>query len=485
SAPPPSLYVPPPPPDDEASLFRHAEPGINFDNHFNIPVEVSGHDPPNPIADFHELSLGTLFERNVTKAGYTKPTPVQRHGIPIVMAGRDLMACAQTGSGKTAAFLLPVLTQLVDRGVAPNLDPRVQRPAALCVAPTRELITQIYLQALKFSHGTVVRCAVVYGGTSVVHQLQQLERGCHLLCGTPGRLLDVINRGRVCLSKVEFVVLDEADRMLELGFEQDVRSILQSAPSREQRQTLMFSATFPTEIQKLAGDFLRVDYLFVVVGRVGAACCDVQQAVERVGNFEKRDRLLQLLGDFGSERTLVFVETKRSADFLACLLCQSGFPTTSIHGDRQQREREEALGDFKTGRVSILVATSVAARGLDIDDVRHVVNYDLPSCVDDYVHRIGRTGRIGHRGAAVALYDPSRDRDLARPLVRVLSDAGQDVPPWLEEEARGAVGTSFGGVGGTFSSRDVRRQARDTHSDTHTVTHTHASGGGDEEEPWD
>lgn len=245
-----------------------------------------------------------------------------------------------------------------------------------------------------------------------------------------------------------------------MGFEPAMRKLVGSPgmPAKEDRQTLMFSATYPEDIQKLAADFLKKDYLFLAVGVVGGACSDVEQVVVQVTKFSKRDQLLEVLKTTGSERTMVFVETKRQADFIATFLCQEKVNTTSIHGDREQREREQALGDFRSGRCPVLVATSVAARGLDIKDVQHIVNFDLPNNIDEYVHRIGRTGRCGNTGRAVCFFDPEADGNLARSLVKVLSGAQQEVPKWLEEAAFSAHGTTgFNPGGRTFASTDSRK----------------------------
>uniref|UniRef100_A0AAX7SRX4 RNA helicase n=1 Tax=Astatotilapia calliptera TaxID=8154 RepID=A0AAX7SRX4_ASTCA len=409
---------------------------------------------------FDEAALCESLKRNVSKSGYVKPTPVQKHGIPIVSAGRDLMACAQTGSGKTAAFLLPILQQLMADGAAASCFSETQEPEAIIVAPTRELINQIYLEARKFAYGTCVRPVVVYGGVSTGHQIRDLSRGCNVLCGTPGRLLDMIGRGKVGLTKVRYLVLDEADRMLDMGFEPDMRRLVGSPgmPSKENRQTLMFSATFPEDIQRLAADFLKTDYLFLAVGIVGGACSDVEQTFVQVTKFAKRDQLLDLLKSTGSARTMVFVETKRQADFIAVILCQEKFPTTSIHGDREQWQREQALGDFRSGKCPVLVATSVGARGLDIPDVQLVVNFDLPNNIDEYVHRIGRTGRCGNTGRAVSFYDPEANSELAQSLVTILSKAQQEVPSWLEAAAFSGHGPSgFNPPRKHFASTDLRK----------------------------
>uniref|UniRef100_A0A9J7XDN8 RNA helicase n=1 Tax=Cyprinus carpio carpio TaxID=630221 RepID=A0A9J7XDN8_CYPCA len=428
------VYVPPPPPEEESSIFSHYATGINFDKYDDILVDVSGSNPPKAIMTFDEAGLCESLRRNVTKSGYVKPTPVQKHGIPIISAGRDLMACAQTGSGKTAAFLLPILQRLMVDGVAASKFSEVQEPEAIIVAPTRELINQIYLEARKFAYGTCVRPVVVYGGINTGYTIREVLKGCNVLCGTPGRLLDIIGRGKVGLSKLRYLVLDEADRMLDMGFEPDMRKLVGSPgmPSKEDRQTLMFSATYPEDIQRMAADFLKVDYIFLAVGVVGGACSDVEQTIIQVDQYSKRDQLLDVLKSTGNERTMVFVETKRSADFIATFLCQEKISTTSIHGDREQREREKALSDFRLGQCPVLVATSVAARGLDIEQVQHVVNFDLPSSIDEYVHRIGRTGRCGNIGRAVSFFNPESDTPLARSLVKVLSGGGSfktDEPP--------------------------------------------------------
>ncbi|XP_004564155.1 putative ATP-dependent RNA helicase DDX4 isoform X2 [Maylandia zebra] len=481
-------YVPPPPSEDEESIFSHYESGVNFDKYDEILVDVSGTNPPPAIMTFDEAALCESLKRNVSKSGYVKPTPVQKHGIPIVSAGRDLMACAQTGSGKTAAFLLPILQQLMADGAAASCFSETQEPEAIIVAPTRELINQIYLEARKFAYGTCVRPVVVYGGVSTGHQIRDLSRGCNVLCGTPGRLLDMIGRGKVGLTKVRYLVLDEADRMLDMGFEPDMRRLVGSPgmPSKENRQTLMFSATFPEDIQRLAADFLKTDYLFLAVGIVGGACSDVEQTFVQVTKFAKRDQLLDLLKSTGSARTMVFVETKRQADFIAVILCQEKFPTTSIHGDREQWQREQALGDFRSGKCPVLVATSVGARGLDIPDVQLVVNFDLPNNIDEYVHRIGRTGRCGNTGRAVSFYDPEANSELAQSLVTILSKAQQEVPSWLEAAAFSGHGPSgFNPPRKHFASTDLRKGPQGGLFQDSSVTSQLAAQTAADDEEWE
>ncbi|XP_032942264.1 probable ATP-dependent RNA helicase DDX4 isoform X3 [Catharus ustulatus] len=430
-------YVPPPPPDDEQAIFARYQTGINFDKYDENIVEVSGLDPPAALMSFADTNMCHTLTVNMAKAGYSKPTPVQKYSIPIILAGRDLMACAQTGSGKTAAFLVPVVAQMMRDGVTASSFKERQEPECIITAPTRELINQIFLEARKFVYGTCIRPVVIYGGTQTDYSIRQVKQGCNILCATPGRLLDIIERGKIGLHNVKYLVLDEADRMLDMGFGADMKKLVSfpDMPQKDKRQTLMFSATFPEEVQRLAGEFLKTDFLFVVVGHVGGACSDVQQNILQVSQYLKRDKLIEILHSIGNERTLVFVDTKKKADFIACFLCQENIPATSIHGDREQREREMALRDFRSGKCPVLVATSVAARGLDIESVQHVINFDLPSTIEEYVHRIGRTGRCGNTGKAVGFFDNNSDGHLAQPLIKVLSDAQQEVPLWLTEVA--------------------------------------------------
>ncbi|TVU44502.1 hypothetical protein EJB05_03946 [Eragrostis curvula] len=429
---------------------------INFDAYEDIPVETSGHDVPPPVNTFAEIDLGDALNQNIQRCKYVKPTPVQRHAIPIVVAGRDLMACAQTGSGKTAAFCFPIISGILKSRPPPRQrGSRTAYPVALILSPTRELSVQIHEEARKFSYQTGVRVVVAYGGAPIHQQLRlrELERGVEILVATPGRLMDLLERARVSLQMIRYLALDEADRMLDMGFEPQIRKIVEQMdmPPRGVRQTMLFSATFPKEIQRLASDFL-ADYIFLAVGRVGSSTDLIAQRVEFVLEADKRSYLMDLLhaqkanGAHGKQSlTLVFVETKRGADALEDWLFKNGFPATSIHGDRTQQEREYALRSFKSGATPILVATDVAARGLDIPHVAHVINFDLPNDIDDYVHRIGRTGRAGKSGLATAFFNEG-NLSLAKPLCELMQEANQEVPPWLE---RYAARSSYG-VGGWY-----------------------------------
>ena len=452
--------------------------GINFDKYGDIPVEATGRDVPEPITQFTNPPVDEHLISNIQLARYSTPTPVQKYSIPIVGVGRDLMGCAQTGSGKTGGFLFPILSALFTHGPPPmpsmpaTMGRRKAFPTTLILAPTRELVSQIHEEARKFTYHSWVRPAVVYGGAEMGSQLRQIERGCDMLSATPGRLVDLIERGRISLANVRFLVLDEADRMLDMGFEPQIRRIVlgEDMPGVQDRQTLMFSATFPQNIQLLARDFLK-EYVFLSVGRVGSTSENITQKIEYVEDRDKQSVLLDVIAAMPtSGLTLIFVETKRMADMLSDFLIYSNIPATSIHGDRTQREREYALDLFRSGRTPILVATAVAARGLDIPNVTHVVNYDLPADIDDYVHRIGRTGRAGNVGHATAFFNRN-NRNIVRELIKLLQEAKQEIPSWLEMIASesaflmgrgggrgGRGGRMGGGFGGrsSFGFRDMR-----------------------------
>ncbi|EDK44554.1 ATP-dependent RNA helicase ded1 [Lodderomyces elongisporus NRRL YB-4239] len=457
----------------EDTLFQSS--GINFDNYDDIPVEASGEGVPEPINSFTAPPLDELLVENIKLSRFTKPTPVQKYSVPIVAAGRDLMACAQTGSGKTGGFLFPVLSESYMNGPAPipestgAFSSHKVYPTILVMAPTRELVSQIYDESKKFAYRSWVRPCVVYGGADIGNQIRQLDRGCDLLVATPGRLKDLLERGRVSLANIKYLVLDEADRMLDMGFEPQIRHIVQECdmPDVQDRQTLMFSATFPRDIQMLARDFLK-DYIFLSVGRVGSTSENITQKVLYVEDEEKKSVILDLLNANSEGLTIVFTETKRMADNLADFLYDQGFPATAIHGDRSQYEREKALAAFKSGQAPILVATAVAARGLDIPNVSHVINYDLPSDIDDYVHRIGRTGRAGNVGIATAFFNRN-NKNIVKGMLDLLTEANQEVPDFLNKIARESAfgrpgrGSSRGGGAGGFggsrggANRDFRR----------------------------
>jgi ATP-dependent RNA helicase RhlE len=347
---------------------------------------------------FTTLGLAPEFIRAVADQGYTEPTPVQAEAIPLVLAGRDLMAGAQTGTGKTAAFVLPMLQNLGE----PNGDPRTgRRPIrALVLAPTRELALQVEESVRVYGRHWGVRSAAIYGGVGINGQISALRRSPDVVVATPGRLLDHVGQRTIDLSAVEILVLDEADRMLDMGFIRDIRKVLALLPAR--RQNLLFSATFSNEIRQLASGFLHDPATVQVTPRNSAAPL-VTQVVHPVDRERKRELLSHLIRTGVVDQALVFTRTKHGANRLAQQLERDGIGAAAIHGNRSQGQRVRALADFKAGRMPILVATEIAARGLDIDQLPHVVNFELPMVPADYVHRIGRTGRAGSTGLAVSL----------------------------------------------------------------------------------
>jgi ATP-dependent RNA helicase RhlE len=345
---------------------------------------------------FDDLGLSAELLRAVREQGYTQPTPIQAQAIPVVLEGRDLMGGAQTGTGKTAGFTLPLLQRLSER---PRSGPR-RAVRALILTPTRELAAQVAESVTAYGRHLPLRSAVVFGGVKINPQIDRLRRGVDILVATPGRLLDHANQRTVDLSQVEILVLDEADRMLDMGFIHDIRKLLALLPAR--RQNLLFSATFSEEIKQLANGLLYRPAL-VEVARRNTAAESVAQVVHPVDRERKRELLSFLIGSNDWRQVLVFTRTKHGANRLAEQLERDGILAAAIHGNKSQAARTRALSDFKRGKVRVLVATDIAARGLDIDQLPHVVNFELPNVPEDYVHRIGRTGRAGNEGEAMSL----------------------------------------------------------------------------------
>jgi len=345
---------------------------------------------------FRNLGLSTDLLRAVADSGYTEPTPIQQQAIPAILLQQDVFASAQTGTGKTAGFTLPLLQLLGTTN--PNRGYRT--PRALILTPTRELADQVNNSVKTYGKYLPLRSAVVYGGVGIGPQIQMLRRGIDILVATPGRLLDHLGQKTLDLSQIEILVLDECDRMLDMGFIHDIRKILAQLPSS--RQTLMFSATFSKEIQQLANTLLKSPTQIEVAPR-NTAASQVEQVVHPVDSDRKRELLSYMIGFHNWQQVLVFTRTKHGANRLAEQLAKDGLKTTAIHGNKSQAARTRALQDFKHGKVRVLVATDVASRGLDIDQLPHVVNFELPNVPEDYVHRIGRTGRAGNVGRAVSL----------------------------------------------------------------------------------
>ena len=346
---------------------------------------------------FDQMGLSAPILRAVNEAGYETPTPIQARAIEPALAGRDLLGCAQTGTGKTAAFSLPLI-QHVDRNA--GNEPRIR---ALVVTPTRELAAQIGESIGTYGkHIKDLWHTVIFGGVSEKAQIRELKKGIDILVATPGRLLDLMNRGFLSLKHVEVFVLDEADRMLDMGFLPDVKRIVAALPTK--RQTLFFSATMPPEIRTLAESLLH-DPVSVAVAPVSAAADRIEQRLYFVDTSDKRRLLADVLSDCASGRTLVFSRTKHGANRIAQFLDKRGISSAAIHGNKSQGARTRALDGFKTGKVDVLVATDIAARGIDVEGISHVINFDLPNVPETYVHRIGRTARAGASGTALSFCD--------------------------------------------------------------------------------
>ncbi|MCL2875103.1 MAG: DEAD/DEAH box helicase [Betaproteobacteria bacterium] len=359
--------------------------------------------------NFAELGLIPELLQAVADAGYTEATPIQQQAIPVILGGQDVMGGAQTGTGKTAGFTLPLLQRLA-RHANTSASPARHPVRALILAPTRELAMQVFESVTVYGRHLSLRAACIYGGVDMNAQIQELRRGVEIVIATPGRLLDHVQQKMIHFQQVEVVVLDEADRMLDMGFIPDIRRILELLPTN--RQSLLFSATFSEEIRKLADRMLKNPKL-IEVARRNTVSETITHVMHPVSTGMKRNLLAHLLRHQPDMQVLVFVDTKIGCGRLAHFLTRNGVSADAIHGDRGQQQRTETLDAFKEGRVRVLVATDVAARGLDIDELPCVINFELPHTAEDYVHRIGRTGRAGNRGRAVSLVSPEEKHWLA------------------------------------------------------------------------
>ncbi|MFW3412346.1 DEAD/DEAH box helicase [Aliarcobacter butzleri] len=345
---------------------------------------------------FSNLGLCKEILRAIKEEGYTTPTPIQSKSIPVVLSKKDVLAAAQTGTGKTAGFTLPLLQRLKDS----NLKDKKSQVRALILTPTRELAAQVAQSVETYGKYLPFKSAVIFGGVGINPQKALLKKGVDIIIATPGRLLDLISQDSLDLSKIEFLVLDEADRMLDMGFINDIKKILAILP--KQRQNLLFSATYSNEIKKLADGLLKSSFL-VEVSKANSASFKVEQVVHHVDKDRKKELLLHLVNKNSWQQVLVFTRTKHGANKLSEALVKDKITSAAIHGNKSQGARTKALDDFKNGKIRVLVATDIAARGIDIEQLPHVVNFELPNVAEDYVHRIGRTGRAGNNGIAISL----------------------------------------------------------------------------------
>ncbi|GMI99142.1 RNA Helicase 46 [Hibiscus trionum] len=432
-------------------------------------ITVTGDEVPLPFSSFEATGFPSELLSEVYSAGFSAPTPIQAQSWPIALQGRDIVAVAKTGSGKTLGYLIPGFMHLKRCCKDPRMGPTV-----LVLSPTRELATQIQDEAVKFGKSSRISCTCLYGGAPKGPQLRDIERGVDIVVATPGRLNDILEMRRISLHQVSYLVLDEADRMLDMGFEPQIRKIVKEVPTL--RQTLMYTATWPKEVRKIAADLL-VNPIQVNIGNIDELVANksITQYVEKLSPMEKHRRLEQILrSQEPGSKIIVFCSTKKMCDQLARNLSRH-FGAAAIHGDKSQTDRDYVLNQFRTGRSPVLVATDVAARGLDIKDIKVVINYDFPTGVEDYVHRIGRTGRAGATGLAYTFF-ADQDSKHASDLIKVLEGANQRVPAELRDMASrgGGMGRSRrwapssggfnGGRGGRtdsgFGGRDGGRGGR-------------------------
>ncbi|XP_053325935.1 probable ATP-dependent RNA helicase DDX17 [Spea bombifrons] len=411
-------------------------------------ITVRGANCPKPVYTFAQASFPQYVMDVLMDQRFKEPTPIQCQGFPLALSGRDMVGIAQTGSGKTLAYLLPAMVHI-------NHQPYLERgdgPICLVLAPTRELAQQVQQVADDYGKSSRLKSTCIYGGAPKGPQIRDLERGVEICIATPGRLIDFLEAGKTNLRRCTYLVLDEADRMLDMGFEPQIRKIVDQI--RPDRQTLMWSATWPKEVRQLAEDFLR-DYVQINVGNLElSANHNILQIVDVCQESEKDHKLIQLMEEIMAEKenkTIIFVETKRRCDDLTRRMRRDGWPAMCIHGDKSQQERDWVLNEFRTGKAPILIATDVASRGLDVEDVKFVINYDYPNSSEDYVHRIGRTARSTNKGTAYTFFTPGNLKQ-ARELVKVLEEANQTINPKLMQLVDHGRG---GGGGGRSRYRSI------------------------------
>ncbi|CAI9104881.1 OLC1v1003666C3 [Oldenlandia corymbosa var. corymbosa] len=415
--------------DEKPSISGMSEQEV-ADYRKSVAIRVSGFDVPRPIKMFEDCGFSVELMRAIAKQAYQKPTPIQCQALPVVLSGRDIIGIAKTGSGKTASFVLPMITHIMDQ---PELG-KEEGPIGVICAPTRELAHQIYVEAKKFAKSHGIRVSAVYGGMSKLDQFKELKAGCEIVVATPGRLIDMLKMKALTMSRSTYLVLDEADRMFDLGFEPQIRSIV--GQIRPDRQTLLFSATMPRKVEKLAREIL-TDPIRVTVGEVGMANEDITQVVQVItSDSEKLSWLLENLPALIDEGdVLVFASKKATVDDLESQLAKNGFKVAALHGDKDQASRVEVLQKFKNGTFHVLIATDVAARGLDIKSIKSVVNFDIAKDMDMHVHRIGRTGRAGDKDGTAYTLITQKEARFAGELVNSLIAAGQNVSAELMDLA--------------------------------------------------
>jgi len=408
----------------------------------DISVKSTSGNDHKPVKEFADMNLGEIVTRNLDLMKLPSPTPIQSYAMPAIMAGHNILASAQTGSGKTAAFLTPTISRMCQQGPSElfkNDTSRDVLPLVLVLSPTRELCNQIFAEAQKLTYRSNIRPYVCYGGTNITQNINELRKGTELLVATPGRLKDLVDRGVVSLRCIQTLILDEADFMLDLGFSKAVNEICFDMDMAKSKQTLLFSATFPADIMGLARNIMsggNKDTVKISIGRCGSTSDTIEQKFMTInGGYQKKDVLINLMKTIESgTKTLIFVATKVQCRDLTEDLKHQGFSALPINGDLNQGQRENALNRFKSGQTEILVATEVAARGIDVPAIDMVINYDMPSSLDQYVHRIGRTGRVGRKGTAISFLDSRKDNHLINGLKELLSETKQEMPNFMEKQ---------------------------------------------------
>ncbi|PSN69874.1 P-loop containing nucleoside triphosphate hydrolase protein [Corynespora cassiicola Philippines] len=506
--------------DDNQMTIGRAIKALEFDVELQGPVRIQ------PVRDFEDAGLHPAMLANVKLCGYRNPTAIQAYCLPAVLSGHDVVGIAQTGSGKTAAFLVPILSKLMGKArqlAAPRPNPtrynpltdRVRaEPLVLIACPTRELACQIFDECRRLCYRSMLRPCVAYGGGPAANQRKQLEMGCDILIATPGRLMDFLQDPKLLsLARLKFTVIDEADEMLSDGWETIMETLFQGsgtdANADADHSFLMFSATFPKQARRLVREYMDTECFRIKVGRIGSTHSNIKQDIIFVDESEKNQCVFDLIMNGGPQRTIVFVNSKIKCDIVDDYLYNKGLPSTSIHSDRTQREREDAMRAFRTARAPILVATGVMARGLDVANVKHIINYDMPSTrydgITEYVHRIGRTARIGNQGKATSFYNDRND-DIAPDLVKILLENKQEVPDFLqgfmpedpeniqwhdgtdEESEAGDAGfggdTGFGGDAGLGGEAGFGDQAGSANTDKGFEGGFQADEGGDKMNAW-
>lgn len=432
----------------ERQLFGHCKaPTSNLMPPTDIKITSTDSSVHESVTTWQDMNLGEIVTRNLELMKLPGPTPVQSYAMPIILAGRgyNLLASAQTGSGKTAAFLAPAIGRLCREGppdMYKNDSTTDVLPLVLVISPTRELCQQIFEEAQKLTYRSQIRSYACYGGTNIGQNINGLQKGTELLVSTPGRLKDLVNRGVVSLRCVQTLILDEADHMLDMGFSRDINEICFKLDMSPKKQTLLFSATFPPDIMGLAKSIMAGGgqaTVKIAIGRCGSTSDTIEQKFVSVSEgFEKKRKLIEIMQTLEpGSKSLIFSRTKAACQFLTNELQRNGYDASYINSDLSQGQRQSVMSRFKSGKTKVLVATEVAARGLDVPAIEAVINYDMPDTIDQYVHRIGRTGRVGKKGTAISMFNMDKDRKLLHELKSLLQETKQEMPDFMSNRGMG------------------------------------------------